>query len=143
MFLEYFASEGFLPGYNFPRLPVSAYLPGERVSASNKREMAAISRPRFLAVSEFGPRSLIYHEGSRYRVDGVLLPSMEQDGTRTTSCTDLAFRQVVPPPFGLEPAVVDIRAHHGLFNIVLVELLRLFAKNLSQFGVLAVCGSSA
>jgi len=83
---RYFASEGFLPGYNFPRLPVSAYLPGERLPASNRREMGAILRPRFLAVSEFGPRSLIYHEGSRYRVDGVILPSLEQDGTRTTSC---------------------------------------------------------
>ncbi len=83
---RYFASEGFLPGYNFPRLPVSAYLPGERILASKRRDTAAISRPRFLAVSEFGPRSLIYHEGSRYRVDGVILPSLEQDGTRTTSC---------------------------------------------------------
>jgi hypothetical protein len=25
---RYFASEGFLPGYNFPRLPLSAFLPG-------------------------------------------------------------------------------------------------------------------
>ncbi|MBK7931783.1 MAG: hypothetical protein IPJ98_31170 [Bryobacterales bacterium] len=27
---RYFASEGFLPGYNFPRLPLSAYIPGRR-----------------------------------------------------------------------------------------------------------------
>src|SRR5690606_36584633 len=27
---RYFASEGFLPCYNFPRLPLSAYLPGQR-----------------------------------------------------------------------------------------------------------------
>jgi len=82
---RYFASEGFLPGYNFPRLPVAAYLPGER-TAPGRRDTAAISRPRFLAVSEFGPRSLIYHEGARYRVDGVILPAVEADGTRTTSC---------------------------------------------------------
>ena len=25
---RYLASEGFLPGYNFPRLPLSAYIPG-------------------------------------------------------------------------------------------------------------------
>ncbi|MBE0611693.1 MAG: DUF1998 domain-containing protein, partial [Dehalococcoidia bacterium] len=37
-------------------------------------------------VSEFGPRSLIYHEGARYRVDGVILPTVEGDGLRTTSC---------------------------------------------------------
>lgn len=83
---RYFASEGFLPGYNFPRLPIAAYLPGERLPGSRKREMDAISRPRFVAVSEFGPRSLIYHEGARYRVDGVLLPAMEEDGLRTVSC---------------------------------------------------------
>jgi len=27
---RYFASEGFLPGYNFPRLPLSAFIPGRR-----------------------------------------------------------------------------------------------------------------
>ena len=27
---RYFAAEGFLPGYNFPRLPLSAYVPGRR-----------------------------------------------------------------------------------------------------------------
>jgi len=32
-----------------------------------------ISRPRFLAISEFGPRALIYHEGARYRVHKVNL----------------------------------------------------------------------
>ncbi len=83
---RYFASEGFLPGYNFPRLPIAAYLPGERLPGSRRREMEAISRPRFIAVSEFGPRSLIYHEGARYRVDGVILPTVEDDGLRTTSC---------------------------------------------------------
>ncbi|MEJ5220521.1 MAG: DEAD/DEAH box helicase [Tepidiforma sp.] len=83
---RYFASEGFLPGYNFPRLPVAAYLPGERTRGTGRRETTAISRPRFLAVSEFGPRSLIYHEGSRYRVDGVILPAVDDGGMRTTSC---------------------------------------------------------
>src|SRR6266699_3287548 len=49
---RYFASEGFLPGYNFPRLPLSAYIPGRR----NKQRDECLSRPRFLAISEFGPR---------------------------------------------------------------------------------------
>ena len=31
------------------------------------------SRPRFLAISEFGPRALIYHEGARYRAYKVNL----------------------------------------------------------------------
>ena len=69
---RYFASEGFLPGYNFPRLPISAYLPG-RKSADE-----FLSRPRFLAISEFGPRALVYHEGSRYLINKVILPPREQ-----------------------------------------------------------------
>jgi very-short-patch-repair endonuclease len=67
---RYFAAEGFLPGYNFPRLPLSAYVPGR---AARKGKDEFLSRPRFLAISEFGPRALVYHEGSRYRVYKVNL----------------------------------------------------------------------
>lgn len=72
---RYFASEGFLPGYNFPRLPLSAYIPGRR--QKSKRD-EFLSRPRFLAISEFGPRAIIYHEGSRYRINKVILPIEDQ-----------------------------------------------------------------
>ncbi|PWB53889.1 MAG: hypothetical protein C3F13_08260 [Anaerolineales bacterium] len=68
---RYFASEGFLPGYSFPRLPLSAYIPGRWIKG-DKDEF--LSRPRFLAISEFGPRSIIYHEGSRYIINKVSLP---------------------------------------------------------------------
>jgi len=68
---RYFASEGFLPGYNFPRLPLSAFLPGRR---KKKGRDEFLTRPRFLAISEFGPRSIIYHEGSRYVINKVILP---------------------------------------------------------------------
>lgn len=62
---RYFATEGFLPGYNFPRLPISAYVPGRK---SRKGRNEFVSRPRFLAISEFGPRAFVYHEGARYQV---------------------------------------------------------------------------
>jgi ATP-dependent helicase YprA (DUF1998 family) len=68
---RYFASEGFLPGYSFPRLPLSAFIPG-RKSVRGTDEF--LSRPRFLAISEFGPRNFIYHEGSRYAINRVILP---------------------------------------------------------------------
>lgn len=71
---RYFASEGFLPGYNFPRLPLSAFIPGRR-TAHEAEEF--ISRPRFLAISEFGPGALIYHEGARYQVTRVMMPVQE------------------------------------------------------------------
>ncbi len=70
---RYFATEGFLPGYNFPRLPVTAYIPARGHRASDD----FLSRGRFIAISEFGPRSILYHEGNRYRVSRVVLPREE------------------------------------------------------------------
>jgi ATP-dependent helicase YprA (DUF1998 family) len=69
---RYFASEGFLPGYSFPRLPLSAYIPARRRGGAANDDF--LSRPRFLAISEFGPRSFVYHEGSRYVINRVILP---------------------------------------------------------------------
>ncbi len=66
---RYFASEGFLPGYSFPRLPLAAYVPGQR------QRGAYIQRPRFIAVGEFGPGALIYHEGQRYQVTRIQVTS--------------------------------------------------------------------
>ncbi len=77
---RYFATEGFLPGYNFPRLPLSAYIPGR---LQHKKRDEFISRPRFLAISEFGPRALVYHEGARYRVYKVNL-DFESDAIEST-----------------------------------------------------------
>ncbi len=56
---RYLASEGFLPGYNFPALPVRAWVPrGE--------EGDFIARPRFLAIREFAPQNFLYHEGCQW-----------------------------------------------------------------------------
>ena len=68
---RYLASEGFLPGYSFPRLPLAAYIPARR---GGKVDGDFLQRPRFVAISEFGPNSLIYHEGARYEVTRVQLP---------------------------------------------------------------------
>lgn len=75
---RYFASEGFLPGYNFPRLPLSAYI------AARRQKDEFISRPRFLAISEFGPRAIVYHEGSHYIINRVIMPPREDGGAITT-----------------------------------------------------------
>ena len=79
---RYFAAEGFLPGYNFPRLPISAFVPARR---GNKGRDEFVSRPRFLAISEFGPRALVYHEGARYRVQKVDLDFGSDDIEQTHS----------------------------------------------------------
>ena len=76
---RYLASEGFLPGYSFPRLPLAAYVPGER------RGGTYIQRPRFIAVGEFGPGALIYHEGQRYQVTRVQMPTGAERGDVATT----------------------------------------------------------
>ncbi len=65
---RYLATEGFLPGYNFPRLPLMAHIPG-----GTRGKTSFLQRPRFLALSEFGPQSLIYHEGRAFRVNKAIL----------------------------------------------------------------------
>ena len=67
---RYLATEGFLPGYNFPRLPLLAYVPARRDGGGRQ---TYLQRPRFLALAEFGPRSLVYHEGRAHRVVRALL----------------------------------------------------------------------
>lgn len=61
---RYLASEGFLPGYNFTRLPIRVFLGG-------KDRNEAISRPRFIGLKEFGPNNLIYHNGGKYKVTRI------------------------------------------------------------------------
>jgi ATP-dependent helicase YprA (DUF1998 family) len=86
---RYLASEGFLPGYSFPRLPLAAYIPGGR-PGRGPREGDYLQRPRFLAVSEFGPGALIYHEGARYEVIRIQLP--RTPGMEATAETEEARR---------------------------------------------------
>lgn len=81
---RYFASEGFLPGYSFPRLPISAFIPAQRVKSNDHY----ISRPRFLAITEFAPRSIIYHEGARYVINKAILPVGEDLTTRKAKVCD-------------------------------------------------------
>ncbi|MFJ8042140.1 DEAD/DEAH box helicase [Kitasatospora sp. NPDC096147] len=72
---RYFASEGFLPGYSFPRLPLAAYIPGTGRRNRGGRDGDYLQRSRFIAIREFGPGALIYHEGNRYQVDRIQLPT--------------------------------------------------------------------
>ncbi len=100
---RYFASEGFLPGYSFPRLPLSAYIPARRIKTQQDE---FLSRPRFLAISEFGPRSIIYHEGSRYIINKVNLPVSDSgDGfavTRAKQCPKCGYFHPITNGDGLD-----------------------------------------
>ena len=117
---RYFASEGFLPGYSFPRLPLSAFIPAARRTRSGG-EGDFIQRPRFMAISEFGPGAFIYHEGARYEVNRVSLPARD-DGTgvhiteikRCGACgylhesTDPDLCQHCGAPFGIEATMGNL-----------------------------------
>ncbi len=87
---RYLATEGFLPGYNFPRLPLMAHIPGYQAS----RRSVYLQRPRFLALSEFGPRSLIYHEGQSYRVTKAILGVEGRNGFESQGKQQLQTKEL-------------------------------------------------
>ncbi|MFE2012018.1 DEAD/DEAH box helicase [Streptomyces sp. NPDC059491] len=80
---RYLASEGFLPGYSFPRLPLAAFIPGTGRAARGGRDGDYLQRSRFIAIREFGPGAFIYHEGSRFQVDRVQLPTSASGDLQT------------------------------------------------------------
>jgi superfamily II DNA/RNA helicase/very-short-patch-repair endonuclease len=83
---RYLASEGFLPGYNFTRLPIRAFLGG-------KDRNEAISRPRFIGLKEFGPNNLIYHNGGKYKVSRITPNDVAMDlsSIKISKTTGYAF----------------------------------------------------
>ncbi|MBL8028859.1 MAG: DUF1998 domain-containing protein, partial [Fibrobacteres bacterium] len=68
---RYLASEGFLPGYNFTRLPIRIFLPTTATGGE------FVSRPRSIALREFGPLNIIYHNGRKYRVSQLITQELE------------------------------------------------------------------
>jgi superfamily II DNA/RNA helicase len=99
---RYLANEGFIPGYNFPRLPVRALVSGAT-------EAHAIDRPRFLGLTEFGPGNVIYFEGRKHRVAGCVMPAggIEARISRAKLC--LACGYIHPR----DEAAADLCIHCG------------------------------
>lgn len=69
---RYLASEGFIPGYNFTRLPIRTF-----VGWKYQDQGEYISRPKFVALREFGPNNIIYHDGNKYRIERMLTTNLE------------------------------------------------------------------
>jgi very-short-patch-repair endonuclease len=86
---RYFASEGFLPGYNFPRLPVRAYIP-----AGDDGEF--ISRSRVVAIREFAPSNILYYEGSKFQVAKTRIPvkGVESGYLRAALCPQCGYLHI-------------------------------------------------
>lgn len=76
---RYLASEGFLPGYNFTRLPV-------RVFASQGNGGEYISRPRLIALREFGPGNIIYHSREKFSICQIILPDIPSQIRQARVC---------------------------------------------------------
>lgn len=68
---RYLAAEGFLPGYNFTRLPLRIFV------ASGEGSGDFISRPRHIALREFGPQNVIYHSGRKFKVTQMVVQDPE------------------------------------------------------------------
>jgi superfamily II DNA/RNA helicase len=85
---RYLASEGFLPGYNFTRLPVRTFV-GHR--SNNEGEF--LSRPRKLALREYGAHNIIYHNGNKYRIGrmNVLDADAQQRRLKISNQTGYVF----------------------------------------------------
>lgn len=83
---RYLAAEGFLPGYNFTRLPVRAVL-----GKGYKDNVEVISRPRALALNEFGPNNIIYHSGSKFRIHRMMITDIDAAKEKILISTDTGY----------------------------------------------------
>lgn len=83
---RYFAAEGFLPGYNFPRLPVRAYIQAGENGGF-------ISRPKVVAIREFAPRNILYYEGSKFQISKTRIPvkGIESGYQRLALCPQCGY----------------------------------------------------
>ncbi|MEA5498370.1 DEAD/DEAH box helicase [Limnoraphis robusta] len=81
---RYFASEGFLPGFNFPRLPVRAF-----ISAGSESDF--LSRPRVVAIREFAPRNIVYYEGNKFQIVKTKIPVSGLNFNRVAVCANCGY----------------------------------------------------
>jgi len=82
---RYLASEGYLPGYNFTRLPIRIFVPTSSTSGE------FISRPRSISLREFGPLNVIYHNGRKYRVCQLVVQDAESSLTDAKISTKAGY----------------------------------------------------
>lgn len=119
---RYLASEGFLPGYNFTRLPVRAFLGGK-----DKNE--AISRPRFLGLREFGPNNLIYHNGGKYKVTRITPNDVALEFSKIKISTDTNYAFLnsegtgknQDPVTGVQFTASNLEIHENLLELEEVQ----------------------
>jgi len=123
---RYLAAEGFLPGYNFTRLPVRTF-----VGYKHADQGEYISRPRAVALKEFGPQNVLYHNGSKYEVSrmNILNPEELQRKIKISVNTGYAFLDDDAEIANNDPITkTELRGPHVEFKSNLIELSETEAK---------------
>lgn len=123
---RYLATEGFLPGYNFPRLPLYAYVPS--IAGGRGTKATYLQRARFLAIAEFGPRSLIYHEGRAFRVYKAKLSpeARSADGGKLSTailyvCDDCGAAHQNDEPNRCHACGASMASTHPIRNVLRID----------------------
>ncbi|WP_231427710.1 DEAD/DEAH box helicase [Pedobacter sp. Leaf250] len=117
---RYLAAEGFLPGYNFTRLPIRTFL-----GYSFKGEGEYVSRPRSLALREFGPGNIVYHNGNKYRINrmSVLDTDNSQRKIKISKETGYAYLDDDASIANVDPITKNpLRGDNMELNTNLIEL---------------------
>jgi hypothetical protein len=80
---RYFAAEGFLPGYSFPRLPLSAYVPGRRQRRGRKTARIGGGPIRSMPVAfKSDERYLVVRSNGHFGIaNGIFLIRTVNDAT--------------------------------------------------------------
>lgn len=117
---RYLASEGFLPGYNFTRLPVRTF-----IGYKHTDQGEYISRPRGIAIKEFGPHNTLYHNGSKYRINRMMLLDSDthQRKIKISKATGYAFLDDEAQLANNDPITqAELRGDNFEFRSSLIEL---------------------
>lgn len=70
-----------------------AFIPGRKEKVARD---SFLSRPRFLGLTEFGPQSIVYHEGSTYRVRRAILTIRDEVSVTTSAKLPVQAARICP-----------------------------------------------
>ncbi|RBP32795.1 uncharacterized protein DUF1998 [Oceanihabitans sediminis] len=117
---RYLASEGFLPGYNFTRLPVRTF-----IGYKHTDQGEYLSRPRGIALKEFGPHNTLYHNGSKYRMNRMMLMDSDthQRKIKISKATGYAFLDDEAELANNDPiTLAELKGDNHEYRSTLIEL---------------------
>lgn len=117
---RYLAAEGFLPGYNFTRLPVRTFLGHKQMGDGEY-----LSRPRAVALKEFGPHNTLYHNGNKYKINRMMLLDVDklQRKIKISTETGYAFLDDEAQVANIDPITHnELKGDKVEYNASLVEL---------------------